>query len=261
MRRARMGGVLRALPVAGALVTGAVHAEADACRERFVACVEETGNPMSCHAVSAACATEGIPKTTDLRDLHQTLEMEQHDGQAYARLTIENRGGGAVKIAAIVRDMVCPDTERDRLYFVFEREIQPGEQLRSAPIVACYGQGAARPLEDTGPGPMEGGYSARTATIHCDLAGDEPVTVGIRDNGLIDYRRADGRFGVYRAERPDGAGLFETACVGWEMKPPDDIQALRRDAMRTLDGLLDRMGHAGAETASGGKTTATGPRN
>jgi len=238
---------------------GAEATEADPCREQFVACVTETGDPLACHAVSAACRTEAIPKTESLDDLATAIRMEQRDGQAYARLTITNQDTKPVTVAAIPWDFNCPDGTVDTLYFVFQRTLEPAEQLRSYPTIACYGQGVAEAAQRANSQAV--GLSSETVTFYCDRDQTRSVAVRIFPDGRLHYTRNDGVSGQYRSERADGLDLVNTVCTNWKGREDDEIRKLRKHAIAELQKLFARAGIKPTTANGKGMVTSTGSRN
>ncbi len=220
----------------------------DACREKFVACVQKTGDPTACFSVNNACEAQ---VTVDERrgEILQNVEIYQEAGDAHAAMTIENTSSNPVTIGVLSRDLTCPDGAKEEAFFVFNRALQPGETLRTTAGVVCFGQGGASvDAEDDAP---IGGASVQSATIYCDLARTRAVTVTVLRDRLVRYERFDTQQGDYRIQTLDGADLVEEVCREPEAPDARRVEQAALSALRELTDWLNAHAPQPGASANG----------
>lgn len=228
--------------LAAILGAGGATAEAeagDACKARFIACVQQTGNPLECHAVAAACSTEMAPDARSASMLEQ-VSITQREGRAYARMVIKNTGPKAAPVSVRAWGVSCPDGARETLYFMFNGAmLAPGDSFHSHEVVACFGQSSA--MADGSASSLSAPQSVETAAFYCDLDKTLKVEATVQGEALVRYQRSDGISGVHRLSQASGADLFYAACAAVPDPGNQTVRTLRQRADATLVPFMGKI--------------------
>ncbi len=179
------------------VVTLPTAAHAGQCTQKFISCVQATGNPAACYSVSAAC-DDSVVTEIDEAGLGTTLETTSEMGRAYAWVSVKNVATEARQTGVLLRQVRCADGTMEPVYFPLNLAIAPGATATSAKTVVCFGQPSAsiathsvEASSDVEPEAIE------TASFSCGPSSTTTIELTPLKWPKMRYKTSSGIFGVY----------------------------------------------------------------
>lgn len=242
-----------ALVSAIAMCLGAVHSRAeDKCRSKFIACVQDTGDPAACQSVYNNCqvAPAVDPRR---RELSESIETVPVGGQDGLRMLLRNDSDKPIHVGTRSRQVRCADGSTFNAYFSFNREIQPRERQQSPVQRVCADAGGMSQVASAGsPAPAAGGQSRQTLTFGCGDGSREFRVLALRGRTVrLEQLHPQGGaaplVATYTIKRDDGGDLAEFLCSPMELASPSLGSMIRGQARRLAADLStpDRAATAG----------------
>ncbi len=231
-----------------------------ACKQRFIECVQKTGNPMECHAVSAACIG-GVVVDQSEAVVEETIRLSQKDGEIYAHMTVKNVSNADTQVGVRSWGFTCADGSREVLYFMFgDTVVLPGASLVAGGGIACFGKGSA--TADGEALATRVPMSVASTVFHCDEEKTKKVEVSVQGERLVQFKRSDGFWGTHRLMKADGSDLVRVACEYDEEQQISNWKNLKDESENVTSFMEDMIGLLGISAAEfESQQSTTGVRN
>lgn len=231
-------------------------ANADACRDRFVKCVEDTGSVPQCSLISRSCNLGNTGGQLDTRELKVTPSLFERGGKRWIQITIKNPNIHQVKLTNHTETLTCADGATFTAHLFFEGQILQGEDsVQSDPQVVCPGADFAANTVRTKAHkrPVVPGKQ-----YACDPdQADAPVyDLHAMEGGNIKAESGNIQI-VYDLAGGTAQGLFDALCGEGDLNANE-----KRDAriLKLRGTLNDVLGSPESTPAQKPSTAPTGPR-
>lgn len=230
-----------------------------ACKQRFIECVQKTGNPMQCHAVSAACIG-GVVVEQSNPVVEESIEIKHRNGDTFAQMTVKNVSNTQTQVGTRSWGFTCTDGSREILYFMFrDTAVLPGASLVSGERIACFGKEPA--TADGNAVTSQFPTSLASTVFHCDQEKTKRVDVSIQGDRLVQFKRSDGFWGTHRLIKADGIDLVSAACEYDEEQQMSTWKSLKNESenvVKFMGLLIESLGISATEFE---RQSTTGVRN
>lgn len=217
---------------------------ADACRDQFVQCVQQTGNPAQCQSTYQHCQRGPVPVDTAMAEgLQIQAKLAPVDDLSGVELWVANPSKERVKLDDMWFQVRCNNGEMQTAEFSLAAEIPAEMALRrvGSTQIVCMQQGGAAELLDETTTKATGLASVASEIIYffpCVNGESRSLTLTYHQQGKGYYRwqSSNGVSGTLTDKVLHREDFAELACEPLKPAEPSYIEQAKRELRQLLEG-------------------------
>ncbi|MBR9882668.1 MAG: hypothetical protein GYB21_03010 [Oceanospirillales bacterium] len=218
-------------------------ASADECRDKFVACVQNTGNPGTCQSTYQQCkAPVKAPAPEESQGDALSLEprMSQLNGLDTVELWVANTGKVPVQIGDVSYDIRCADGTTQTAYFELGGMVGPNAERQRVgfPQVICADAGGAVAMLEGKEAPDTGSASLAAQIIYylpCANGTTQTLTLEYKQPGFYQWQSTSGITGRFPTKTLINSDMVAMACSPESPPQPNRMQQVLEELNRLLN--------------------------
>lgn len=246
--------------VAVLLLALSLPSAADACRDQFVQCVQQTGNPGQCQSTFQHCKRGPVPLDTALPDnLQIQAKLAPLNGLSSVELWVANPTKDRVALNDLSFQVRCSNGDIQTAEFSLAAELPANMSLRQvgASQIVCLQQGGAAELLDATTSKASGLASVASEIIYffpCANGESRRLTLTYHQQGKGYYRwlSASGVGGTLSDTVLYQDDFSAMACEPLQPAAPSYVDQARQELQQLIQGRSPRPSERMKINAVGG---------